>query len=549
MTKRIDTPVLIIGGGPVGLSCALELAWRGIECVLVERSDGVVRYSKMGGVAIRTMEICRRWGIAQRVRDCGFPEDYPLNMVFCTSLAGHLLKTLPYPSMGEEPVPPESPERRQRCPQLWFDPVLAAAARDCGHVDLRYQCELESLTQKGGAVLGVAKDLQSGERVEIRAQYAIACDGAGSGIRRSLGIEFEGEVLSYSTGIYFRSPGLVRRHDKGPAERYMLIGPEGVWSNLTVVDGDAYWRLTVTGPRDRVEDADFDAVAAVKRCLGDDAIPFEIDAVMPWRRSRLVAQRYSEGRIFLAGDAAHVTAPNGGYGMNTGIADAMDICWKLDAALGGWGGDALFASYDAERRPVGWRAVNAAAANFANFAPSFDFSRVTEDSPAGEAKRRALGEAFDRGTRGEWETLGVVLGYRYNPSPIVVADGSPATPDDPIKYLPTSRPGHRAPHAWLPDGRSTLDLFGRGFVLLRFGSAVSNAVPDTASITNAARQCGLPLSVVDIDDAAIARLYERKLVLVRPDGHTAWRGDLLPANPVALIDAVRGAGPAAAGAA
>jgi 2-polyprenyl-6-methoxyphenol hydroxylase-like FAD-dependent oxidoreductase len=538
MTRRMEAPVLIVGGGPVGLSCALELAWRGIESLLVERTDGVVRYSKMGGVAIRTMEFCRRWGIAEAVRGCGFPEEYPLHQVFCTSLAGYLLKDIPYPSMGKEPIPPESPERRQRCPQLWFDPVLAKAARECGRVTLRYQCELESLEQHANAVRGIARDVETGERVEIDAQYVIACDGAGSSIRRALRIDFEGEVLSYSTGIYFRTPGLVNLHNKGPAERYMLIGPEGMWGNLTVVDGDAYWRLTVTGARTKVEATDFDAVGALKRCLGTDAIPFEIDAVMPWRRSRLVAERFSNERIFLAGDAAHVTAPNGGYGMNTGIGDAVDLGWKIEGALAGWAGPGLLKSYEPERRPVAWRNVNAAAANFANVTPSLDYSGVLDDTPAGDAKRREIGEAFDRGTRGEWETLGVVLGYRYDPSPVIVPDGTAPTPDDPRSYVPTSRPGHRAPHAWLQDGRSTLDLFGKGYVMLRFG----RDAPDPAPFIAAATRRKVPLSVVDIADPAIAHLYERKLVLVRPDGHTAWRGDKVPVDPLAVIDTVRGAG-------
>lgn len=538
MTVRLQTAVLIVGGGPVGLSCALELAWRGIECVLIERGDGVVRYSKMGGVAIRTMEFCRRWGMADQVRGCGFPEDYPLNQVFCTSLGGHLLKTLPYPSMGEEPIPPQSPERRQRCPQLWFDPVLVRAVRDCGRVNSRYNCEVESLEQDGSEVRGTARDLLTGERVEIVAQYVIACDGAGSGIRRALDIPFDGDVLSYSTGIYFRTKDLVKYHDKGAAERYMLIGTDGMWGNLTVVDGNAYWRLTVTGPKDRVEATDFDAEYWLRRCFGDDSIPFEIDAVMPWRRSRLVARRFHEGRIFLAGDAAHVTAPNGGYGMNTGIADAVDLGWKIEAMLAGWGGAGLLASYQADRQPAAWRAVNAAAKNFANVTPDLDYTGVLDETSEGGKKRREIGDAFDRSTRGEWETLGVVLGYRYDASPVVVPDGSPPTPDDPRDYVQTSRPGHRAPHAWLADGRSTLDLFGRGFVLLRFGADAPSPEPFAA----AAKQRKLPFAAVDIADPAIGRLYERKLVLVRPDGHTVWRGDAVPADPLAIIDTVRGAG-------
>ena len=538
MTERLDTTVLIVGGGPVGLSCAMELAHRGIDCLLLERGDGVVRLSKMGLVSVRTMEFCRRWGIADRVRDCGFPLDYPINQVFCTSLAGHLIHRIPYPSMRDEPIPPQSPERRQRCPQLWFDPLLARAVHEQDdHATVRYECELERLEQDGERVRGDARDLRTGQPVEIAAQYAIACDGAGSGIRRALGIAFEGETLSYSTGIYFRSPGLVHRHPMGPAERYMLIGPEGTWGNLTVVDGDAYWRLTVTGPRGRVEADDFDAEGWLRRCLGDDSIPFEIDAVMPWRRSRLVAERFQSGRIFLAGDAAHVTAPNGGYGMNTGIADAVDLGWKIEATLAGWGGPGLLAHYGTERRPAAQRAVDAAANNFSRFAPALDYTDVLDEGPAGEARRRVLGASFDETTRGEWETLGVVLGYRYDQSPLVVPDGSPPFADDPIEYRQTSRAGHRAPHAWLSPGRSTLDLFGRGFVLMRLGADA----PDAAPIEAAARRCGMPLTVHASGDPALAVAYEQRLVLVRPDGHVAWRSDTLPADAGRLIDTVRGA--------
>ncbi len=543
MPHRIQTAVLIVGAGPVGLACAIDLAQRGIDCVLIERSDGVVRLSKMGVVSVRSMEFCRRWGIADRVRACGFPDDWPLNQVFCTSLAGHRLATIEYPSMRDEPIPPESPERRQRCPQLWFDPLLARVVREhADHATVRYQCELEGIEQDDDRVRARARDLVTGEALEIEARYAIGCDGAGSRVRRALGIAFEGDVLSYSTGIYFRSPGLVHRHPMGPAERYMMIGPEGTWGNLTVVDGDGYWRLTVTGPRDRVEADDFDAEAWLRRCLGDDSIPFEIDAVMPWRRSRLVAARFRQGRVFIAGDAAHITAPNGGYGMNTGLADAVDLGWKLAAVLEGWGGEGLLASYEAERQPVAWRAVNAAAANFGHVTPRLDFSRVLDEDAGGDACRATLGAAYDRDTRALWETLGIALGYRYDASPIVVPDGSHAPADDPIRYRPSARPGHRAPHAWLGGGRSTLDLYGRGFVLLSLGSRASARVESAGvlGLQAAARERGVPLSVCPLVDPALEALHEAPLVLVRPDGHVAWRGKALDDQAPMLIDRVRG---------
>jgi 2-polyprenyl-6-methoxyphenol hydroxylase-like FAD-dependent oxidoreductase len=457
-------------------------------------------------------------------------------MVFCTSLAGPTLAVRKYPSMRDEPLPPTSPETRQRCPQLWFDPILATAVRDTHVVRSLYETELLSYRQDAKRIVAELKDLRTGERITAIARYLIACDGAGSGVRKAAGIEMLGDaVLSYSSGIYLTSPGFLGRHDKGPAERYLFVGPEGVWGNLTVIDGDRYWRLTVIGSQTKAEGADFDAAAWVRRCFGRDDIPFQIDSVLPWRRGRLVAGRYSQEHVFLAGDAAHVMSPTGAFGMNTGIGDAADLGWKLEGALRGWAGEGLLDSYDAERRPVGWRNVNAAADNFARLMSGLDYSGVMDEAPRGDAARREIGRQLDEATRPEWEVLGVNLGYRYEGSPVCIPDGTPPTPDEPTEYIPTSRPGHRAPHAWLADGRSTLDLFGRGFVLLRFGNA------DPAPLVDAARRRDVPLTTTHIHDPAIAALYERAYVLVRPDGHVAWRGNELPRTPLAILDRVRGA--------
>jgi hypothetical protein len=259
---------------------------------------------------------------------------------------------------------------------------------------------------------------------------------------------------------------------------------------------------------------------------------------VPWRRSRLVASRYAQGRVFLAGDSAHTMSPTGGFGMNTGMGDAVDLGWKLEGALRGWAGPGLLASYDVERRPVGARNAAAAADNFRHQMSARDCSRILDDSPEGEAVRERVGEDIRAATRTEWECHGVVLGYRYEGSPIIVPDGSAPTVDDPANYEQTARPGHRAPHAWLSDGRSTLDLFGREFMLLRFGIDP----PDPEPLLAAARRRGVPAAVADISEPSIARLYQRRLVLVRPDGHSCWRADAAPSNPEAVIDTVRGAG-------
>jgi FAD binding domain len=293
----------------------------------------------------------------------------------------------------------------------------------------------------------------------------------------------------------------------------------------------------VLGSATRQDAAEFDAEAWVLRCFGTDAIPFHVDAVLPWRRSRLVAAQFSRGRTFLAGDAVHTMSPTGGFGMNTGIADVADLGWKLEAALQGWGGRGILDSYDTERRPAGWRNVNAAADNFQRLITEMDFSRVKDGTAAGDTARRILAEQLKEATRREWEVTGVSLGYRYEGSPICIADGTPPTPDDSIVYVPTARPGHRAPHAFLSDGRSTLDLFGRSYVLLSFSGDAAAA----DSLAQIARSRKVPLDIVRIDDRHIADLYQRALVLVRPDGHVAWRADTLDRDPGEILDVVRGA--------
>ncbi|MGE4340896.1 MAG: FAD-dependent oxidoreductase [Pigmentiphaga sp.] len=537
MSSQLKTPVLIVGGGPVGLCLALDLAWRGVECMLIEKTDGAIHHPKTASLTYRTMEFCRRWGIGDRIRHETFPRDWELSMAFCTSMAGYPLTRIPYPSLQDDQEIPETPERKQRAPQLYFDPILADEAKKRDGITLRYHCELISHAQDENGVCAVARDTLTGETIIIEAQYLVACDGAGSGVRRTLDIPMEGDpVLDYSMAVYVHCPDLIHKHDKGQAERYIFIGPSGTWGNLTVVDADAYWRLTVLGFKSKEETEGFDPEPWVRRCMGTDDIAFEVVDVLPWRRAKLVAREYSQGRVFLAGDSAHTMSPTGGFGFNTGLGDAIDLTWKLEGVLKGWGGPELLASYDAERRPIGWRNVGASAENYFKLISAENCANSLEDTPEGAETRKRVGAYMHEATRMEWENLGVTLGYRYENSPICVPDGSAPTPDQRSVYAPTSQAGHRAPHAWLPDGRSTLDLFGRSFVLLRFPGA-----PDTSAFVAAAQECGLPLEVVDIADEAIARLYERKLVLVRPDGHSAWRADAVPNSVPALLDRIRGA--------
>lgn len=537
MTRQIETPVLIVGGGPVGLALALDLGWRGTHCTVVEQGDGMVEHPKIGIIQVRTMEFFRRWGIAERVRTAGFPDDYELSITFCTSLAGHLLSKEPYPSLRDAQTPAWTAERRQRCPQMWLNPLLQQAAQEQKPVSIRLRHKLECFEQHPTHITARVRDLDTNEVVSIRAQYMVACDGAASQIRETLGIDMQGKAkLSYSVGIMVEIKDLLKHIDKGQAERYIFVGPEGTWGNWTVVDGKDLWRFTILGSAEKLDLANLDARAWVRRALGRDDIPFEIHSALPWRRAELIADTFSSGRVFLAGDSAHIMSPTGGMGMNTGLGDVVDLGWKLDAVIRGWGAPGLLDTFNLERRPIAIRNAAVSTHNFKSWQPREDTATVLDDGPQGDALRRRIGAGLRESTRLDWESWGLQVGYRYEGSPIVLADGTAAPPDDYGSYTPTSRPGSRAPHAWMADGRSTLDLFGQGFVLLCFDGATAR---DVAALQSAAEQRSVPLMIVPVADPKIARLYERCLVLVRPDGHVAWRADSVQSADL-VIDTARG---------
>lgn len=536
----ICTGVLVVGAGAAGLATAIELGWRGQDVVLVEQGGGQIRDPRTGVISVRTMEFCRRWGIVDEVRNCGFPDDYALDNVFCTSLTGHELARAPFPAMRDAAAPPQSPEGRQRCPQMWFDPILAGAAARLPSVSLRYHTRLDEIRlAAGGGVTARCRDVRTGESLSVRARYAVACDGAMSTIRDRLGITMSGDpLLNYSVNVLFRAPGLLARTGQTPAARFIFVSPAGTVGNITVVNGDDLWRFTMIAGREKPDLAVLDMTGLLRRVIGLEDLQLEIVSVAPWRRSQLIADSYRAGPIFLAGDAVHTMSPTGGFGANTGIGDAVDLGWKLDAVLRGWGGEALLDSYEAERRPIGIRNSVASTRNFRGWQSAADTAPILDDGPAGQQARDSVGAALVESTRPEWHSLGVILGYWYEGSPICVPDGSPEPPDDYSEYLPVSRPGSRAPHAWIDEKTSTLDLFGHGFTLVDRAEKPAAAQPLLA----AAGRAGVPVRREWLA-AHAAEHYDRRFTLVRPDGHVAWRDDSLPADPGELISVVAGQGP------
>ncbi len=529
-------PVLIVGGGPVGLALAAELGWRGVACELVEQGDGKISTPKMNEVNTRTMEFCRRWGIAETVRNCPFPGDYPLDVVFVTSLSGHELARMRRPPRGTRPSGKDSPEQHQVCSQIWFDPILQAFARAQPAVALRYRTRLESFGETDGGVTAELHDLETGRRETVRADYLVGCDGANSAIRDRLGIALQGQgTLGHPLHLYFRAPDLLVRCGREPGVFFLAIDQHGLWANIRVIDpANGLWRLMVLDTDGKQTPDSIDRAAFLQRAVGRP-IDVEWKGLSIWTRKSVVAERYAKGRVFLAGDVVHQLSPTGALGMNTGIGDAVDLGWKLAAVLKGWGGANLLASYNSERRPIGLRNVRMATEfHLAHGAFAGDMAAIEDASEAGEALRRSIAEGLTKNVGRMFRTAGLQLGYRYEASPICIADNAPPA-DNPEIFTPSAHAGCRAPHVWLAAGRSMLDLFGRGFVLLKFGEAETTAFEEVAAA------CGMPLTVAACNNPEAAALYARRLVLVRPDGHVAWRGDVLPAAAGALLDRVRGA--------
>src|SRR6266850_2844360 len=540
MAGEIRTPIMIIGGGPVGLALALDLAWRNCRSTLVEKDPGTATQllAKANGLDERTLEHLRRWNLADRIAEVGFPMDHPGDTVYATSLNGFYLGRSVMPSGRDRPTPPFTPQKRQRCPQYEFDPLLAKSVQERGMTNILYGSVFESLEQDESGVTATLSSVETGKVFTVQADYLIACDGAGSKVRQQLGIQFVGRMLDFSLSAMIRIPHLEIDHPLKGGERYILVGHSGAWAVFTSVDGRQIWRITVVGSQDRLDASTYDIAADIRKALGSDSIPFEILRLIPWRRSQCNAAAYRSGRVLLAGDAAHTMSPTGGHGMNTGIGDACDLGWMLDALVKGWGGEGLLDAYDKERRPVGLRNAESSTANYKVWVQNGEYRDLFAAGPSGDDCRKRVGNYFIESLHSEWNSIGIALGYRYEGSPIIVPDGTEPTSDGAANYTPTSRPGHRAPHAWLSDGRSTLDLFGRAFVLLRFGERI-----DTSKFERAALGLSVPLQVVHIADPAIAQLYENALVLVRPDGHVAWRADQFPMDCVGLLNIVRGATP------
>jgi 2-polyprenyl-6-methoxyphenol hydroxylase-like FAD-dependent oxidoreductase len=531
------THVLIAGAGPVGLTLAIDLGRRGVRCMIVERNPAPSPYPKMERCNARSMEIYRRLGLAERIRDAGYPRDYPMDVFVVTSLVAPPILHLPYPSVselkrraqtvndGSEPLEPY-----QIISQYTLEPLLKSAAEAIPGVTVRYGCELVSFTQDAD---GVTARLKTADGVEtVRAQYLAGCDGGGSTVRSQLGIKLEGEpgILDLWQAL-FRCDELYKRIPIGKGRHYHVADDKS--TQLIVQDSTRHFTLHTVAPDEETIHRRFGELIGLP-------LPYKMLSANRWTMRLMVAERYGEGRVFLAGDSAHLVVPTGGLGMNTGVGDAIDLSWKLAAAVAGWGGPQLLASYAAERRPIGIR--NLAASRRASLGRrkwrAAWRPEIADDTQAGRAAREHLARVADVEQRKTNEILGIELGYRYVGSPLVAHEpGNAPDPDNP-DYLPTTWPGARLPHLWLADGSALHDRLGAGYTLLCLGDGAADRADDSAADSAPLRQAfaaiGAPLEVQSFSDAPLREVYGYDLLLLRPDLHIAWRGNALPADAAAL---------------
>jgi len=535
--STIETPVLIVGGGPVGLALAADLGWRGASCLVIEQGEGPADHPRATAINARSMEFMRRWGVAEAVRAASAPEDFPHTALYCTTLSGFEIARIDRPNHGGRGATTTSPERAQRCNQIWLDPILRDLATSFKSVDLRYRWRLDELTQTADHVVATVHDLAHDERRRIVARYAIDCSGGHSVIRRQLNMTMSGSpYIGHFLSIFVKAPELWKHHAMGKAALINFVEPAGLWRNLVILDGRELYRFGVRGKEFYDAPDKVDVEGMFNEVVGK-SVPHEIISIRRWVARNVVSDAYRNGRVFFAGDAAHLNHPSSGLGLNTGLGDAVDLGWKLAATLAGWGGPALLESYEIERQPVGRRNIGHADVSHQGDREREPPPEIFQDTPESERARRKMGDVIVASMTRKFITDGLALGYRYDPSPICWNEANAAPHASIEDYDPNAVTGSRAPHAWLSDRRSIIDLYGRGFTLVRLG----DSAPDVSAIAHAFASRAIPLSVETVGNPAIGLLYERRLVLVRPGGHVAWRGDAPPADPLALVDRVRGA--------
>ncbi len=535
----IDVPVLIVGGGPVGLTASILLSQHGVRSLLVERHPGTAILPKARGINARSMEMYRQLGIEQAIRDAGLPTERTGFIVWTESLAGREIERR-VPGRMAPANRGASPVLNCLCAQDDLEPVLRRFAEVQPQAELRFNTEMIAVEQDDGGVTATLADRAAGGEPQLRAQYLIAADGAQSRVRRMVAREMIGREGVYdSVNILFNADLRQWVQDR-PAALYFVEQPDLRATFLTINAHDRWSFLIHSLKQYGYTPADFTpeyCTRLIRQGVGKPDLPVTILGVSAWEASAIVADRYRDRRLFLAGDAAHEMPPTGGFGLNTGVQDVQNLCWKLAAVLKNQAAPSLLDTYHPERQPLGLLTTQNSLEN------SLSMGRTARQDDAKLPRSEFLNEQ------------GLIFGASYE-SAAVIPDGSALPPvDDPVtQYAPTARPGSRAPHVWLErngERLSTIDLFGGRFVLLT--GPGGQAWCDAASHAAAAR----PELVAHIiggseiadPDGAWLKAYELEpdgAVIVRPDGYVCWRSRSAAAAPeqalAAAFDRVLGRG-------
>ena len=468
MTERDRIPVVIAGAGPVGMVTALELGRRDIPCVLLNDRPGPSPQPKANATSPRSMEHLRRLGVADRFREVGLPADHPTDVTYVTRLTGYELARQRLPCWRDAKAEVAvgagawaSPEPPHRASQIYLERVLYERLGDFPSIDRRFGWRLESFEEQGDRVTCRAVNAETEGTLTLSADWLVGCDGPNSVVRTGLGIAYEGDqgAVRHIMGGTMLAVHLRLRRPAGVA------WPERSWQFWTVNPDLRTLIIAIDGADEFVmhialrEDAPPDE-AAVREMVNQAAgcpVACEIISASPWTAGfRLLAERYRQGRIFIAGDAAHLFTPTGGLGMNTGVEDGVNLAWKLAGVIKGWADPAILDSYEADRRPVGARNLGFSKA----FADSVGLTPATASIEAatdeGAEERRRTGAHLLEHARREFLIPGIHLGYRYEGSALVTPDGTPEPDDPPNSYTPTARPGHRAPPRLVGRGRSAV---------------------------------------------------------------------------------------------
>jgi 2-polyprenyl-6-methoxyphenol hydroxylase-like FAD-dependent oxidoreductase len=532
MEKTLDIPVLIAGGGPVGLTASLWLSRLGVRSLLVERHPGTAIVPKARGINARTMEMYRQCGIEAGIRAAGLSQGRLGLIVWTETLAGREIERR-VPGRATPKNMAVTPTTNCLCAQDDLEPVIRRFAEAAGPGALRFNTELTCFSQKNGAVTGTITDRLTSEATTFSARYLIAAEGAQSRVRRALGVRMVGEEKVYDSVNILFNADLRQWTEHRPAALYFVEQPELRGTFLTINGTDRWGFLIHSLSQYGYRPEDFTperCTALIRQAVGIPELAVSVLGVSPWEASAVVADRYRDGAVFLAGDAAHEMPPTGGFGLNTGVQDVHNLAWKIAAVLRGRADEALLDSYHAERQPLAETITQAALAN------AMSMGRTRRQSNAVLPRREFLNEQ------------GLIFGLCYQ-SMAVIPDGTPPVEvTDPVtEYLPSARPGSRAPHVWLQRGGeqiSTIDLFGPHFVLL--------AGSDGDAWCQAARQiepCWPPLIGFTIGregdlidpDGNWHQAYGVETdgaVLVRPDGYVAWRGHSGASEPGEVLRAV-----------